>query len=70
MASWVFKVRSVIPVRASTMDRTWLVLLCLLFLIAATTEGWCKDGNRTVACVDGALVREQCAAVHDAFDGV
>ena len=54
----------------TSLDRTLPVLLCPLFLAGATTGTWAADGGATAARVDGALVREQCAAVHDAFDGV
>ena len=53
----------------TSLDRTLPVLLCALFLAGATTGAW-RGGGAAAACVDGALVREQRAAVHDAFDGV
>ena len=54
----------------TSLDRTLPVLLCALFLAGATTGALGRGGGATAARVDGALVREQRAAVHNAFDGV
>ena len=61
---------SVARAYVTSLDRTLPVLICALFLAGATTGAWAADAGATAARVDGALVREQRAAVHDAFDGV